>query len=251
MFRTLPADTLLYRATSLQFKPSRWRDAMSGQGTFHVRKGGRYNAPGFQVAYLATSPRAALAEWAYYTARGWLDETLPRHFVAPVAFPCQFPDGRLWCLRLTADTDVVDLDTAAARAAFGHYPLLLASTAQSYRATQEVAQAVLTYAAVGRPTPQAGVHAPAVRSRHPGGAAGDQAALFVQARPPAWALEQVWGLGTDFRDENGAAVQPATTRVAWDQAIMTVSGPHLPPPAPADPVGLVCGQPTTVAVCHT
>jgi hypothetical protein len=235
MFHLLAAGTRLYRVTDIG---RTWQDVVSGVGSYFTT-GGRYNRVQQRTVYAASDPLVALAEGAVHKA---IDHWQPRIGRGPLgvqpALPAPVPplvsEHWLWCFRLNADRQLVDVESPAARGTFGHRLYELLNPSDAYRATADLADAIRLH-----PHPQVpngmvdGILAPSVRTPPVRRYVPRQHVLFVPPNQLAIsaALVRRWRMTLEFADDAGQSVNANTRVIDWANPWFRLS--HNPAPVPA------------------
>ncbi len=164
LYETPPPETVFYRAAD---RTLRWSQILTGLGAFlGNKKTGRYHGSRQRTVYAASDALVAITEAAYYEALGqqWRIGTslLPQAHLLPPLTTASF---RLWAFRLDPPPTVIELEDPGAHPIFNHPPFVLRNpTANDYRPTQDLMDAVFNLPANAAGQKAWGVKAPSVRT---------------------------------------------------------------------------------------
>jgi len=254
LYETPPVQTMFYRAGD---KGLRWHQLLTGMGAFlGNKKTGRYHGSRQRTVYAASDPLVTVTEAAFYEALGWQwrigTTTLPQTHRLP---PLLATSYRLWAFRLDPPPTVIDVEDPAGYPLFGHPPFVLRNpTANDYRPTQDLMDAVFNLPANAHGQKAWGVKAPSVRTprvslSQPGQVYQPFHYAFIvqpkQSRLPATLLGS-WDLEVEFLDQDSqASATPYTAVVDWQrpqfQLVPRAGAGAIP--APAGRPGAVDYQP--------
>jgi RES domain len=251
LYETPPPATVFYRAAD---RGLRWSQILTGLGAFlGNKKTGRYHGSRQRTVYAASDPLVAITEAAYYEALGvqWRIGTtiLSQTHRLP---PLRARSFRLWAFRLDPPPTVIDLEDPGAQPIFNHPPFVLRNpTANDYRPTQDLMDAVFNLPPNAAGQKAWGVKAPSARTpRVALGPPGQwfspfQYAFIVQPhqqRLPATRLDS-WDLEVEFLDlDTQAPVTAHTTAVDWERPRF-----NLVPRAGAPTIPAFVGRPGALA----
>jgi hypothetical protein len=226
LYETPPPATVFYRAAD---QGLRWHQILTGLGAFlGNKKVGRYHGSRQRTVYGAPDPLVAITEASFYEALGVQSHIgttmLPQAHSLP---PLTAGSFRLWAFRLNPPPTVIDVEDPGAHPLFNLPPFVLRNpTANDYRPTQELMDAVFNLPANAAGQKAWGVKVPSARTPrvalpapgtwfHP-----FQYAFIVpphQQRLPATQLGS-WDLEVEFFDQDSQAPVTATTvTVDWQQ----------------------------------
>jgi hypothetical protein len=244
MFHLIAAGTVLYRVTDIL---RTWDDVVSGVGAYFT-SGGRYNRVQQRTVYAALDPMVSVAESAAHVA---LDRWQPRigqgllsvQPALPAPVPPLVSEHWLWCFKLDADMQLVDVEDAAARLSFNHRLYELLNPSEAYRTTADLADAIRLY-----PHPQvphamadgilaASVRMPSTPRHAPPPALPQyvprQQVFFVppnQLTIPVSFIRR-WRMELEFADSAAQSVDANTRVVDWSNPWFRLTGNRASVPA--------------------